>query len=244
MDFVYSDLEPNELRLLSPVLSSDNEDLCFNVSHVPRYKAPPYTAVSYTWGDFEPTGVIYLNGQAFKIRLNLWSCLHYLNPYSREGLWDHIWVDAICINQANDLERNAQVRLMDKTYTNARCVSVWLGLVPFLEGYQYQTSGLEPTRTLDRKGFNWEDSIDDLANRPYWSRVWVIQQVLLGLSVQLFCSRYWIDIKEFQSLLIHQPYINPWIDVYDDDIRPAKTSLYSALPVLMGRHCNKHLKFL
>jgi len=166
MKFTYSSLGSNELRLLRTIPGADDRDLRFDV---PRDTAPLYTAVSYTWGDDKPTEVVHLNGQIFHIRLNLWSCLYYLNLYARHEVWKHIWVDAICINQANDSKRNAQVRLMDKTYSNAACVSVWLGLVPAAE--KYMTIWPEPINTFDDEGFDWAESIVNLANRPYWSHV-------------------------------------------------------------------------
>lgn len=38
-----------------------------------------------------------------------------------------IWVDAICINQSDVKERNHQVHIMQRIYTNAASVVVWLG---------------------------------------------------------------------------------------------------------------------
>ncbi|KAJ3460680.1 hypothetical protein MRS44_011547 [Fusarium solani] len=38
-----------------------------------------------------------------------------------------IWVDQICINQADIDERSSQVALMDHIYTNARYVQIWIG---------------------------------------------------------------------------------------------------------------------
>ena len=38
-----------------------------------------------------------------------------------------IWIDAICIDQTNQRERNLQVNLMGEIYHRARAVVVWLG---------------------------------------------------------------------------------------------------------------------
>ncbi|KAL6353887.1 hypothetical protein LRP88_12882 [Fusarium phalaenopsidis] len=38
-----------------------------------------------------------------------------------------IWVDQICINQADIDERSSQVALMDRIYTNASYVQIWIG---------------------------------------------------------------------------------------------------------------------
>ncbi|PVH98072.1 heterokaryon incompatibility, partial [Periconia macrospinosa] len=142
----------------------------------PRTRATRYTAVSYTWGDGAPTESIFINGQHFSVRSNLWSCLYYMGQDRRAG-WTHLWVDAICIDQGNDQERSAQVRVMDVIYRNAFSVSVWLGLPPSAERYRVLS---EPIKTFDDDDFDWFDSVQELANRPYWGRFWVIQEFLLA----------------------------------------------------------------
>lgn len=128
-------LDSDHLRLLRPV-SLSHGNLHFSVITLRRaavnyYK---YTAVSYTWGDGSPSEIIFLDGQPFPVRPNLWSCLYYLGLASRHAEWEYLWVDAICINQDNDAERNSQVRCMDQTYSSATCVSIWLSFIPLPEG--------------------------------------------------------------------------------------------------------------
>jgi hypothetical protein len=38
-----------------------------------------------------------------------------------------VWIDAICINQDDILERNVQVQMMGMVYEKATCVLIWLG---------------------------------------------------------------------------------------------------------------------
>ncbi|KAE9379669.1 heterokaryon incompatibility, partial [Stipitochalara longipes BDJ] len=140
---------------------------------------PIYTAVSYTWGNADASEVIYLDNRRFYVRPNLWSCLYYMAQAARNAAWNYLWVDAICINQTNDAERSSQVRLMDQTYRDAVCVSVWLGLVTLPTDTMPYIPTQIPAKTLESDRFDWIDSIVDLSNRPYWSRVWVIQEFLL-----------------------------------------------------------------
>ncbi|PMD15827.1 hypothetical protein NA56DRAFT_556830, partial [Hyaloscypha hepaticicola] len=139
-----------------------------------------YTAISYTWGNEEATEVIYLDNRPFHVRPNLWSCLYYMARAVENAAWDYVWADAICIDQTNDAERSSQVRLMDQTYRDAVCVSVWLGLITLPEYIGSYLPTQVPIRTLESDGFDLQDSIVELSNRPYWSRVWVIQEFLLG----------------------------------------------------------------
>ena len=39
----------------------------------------------------------------------------------------YMWIDALCINQKNILERNREVPRMKEIYEHARCVIIWLG---------------------------------------------------------------------------------------------------------------------
>jgi hypothetical protein len=84
-----------------------------------------YEALSYEWGD--PNGPQYeilLDGQPFTVRRNLWQALRCLRTELRERT---LWVDAICINQEDVLERNHQVGMMGSIYNYASSVRVWLG---------------------------------------------------------------------------------------------------------------------
>ncbi|KAF2689623.1 hypothetical protein K458DRAFT_291584, partial [Lentithecium fluviatile CBS 122367] len=98
-------------------------------------------AVSYTWGDGEATLSVLLNNRSFSVKPNLWACLDHFTDdatkTSRAGrstnssAWTHIWVDSICIDQGNDTEKSDQVKRVDQTYSDAACVSIWLGDIPF-----------------------------------------------------------------------------------------------------------------
>jgi len=134
MDFAYdSSLASYELRLLQP-LAVNHRVLRFGTRRVLRASKTPYTAISYTWGNEDASKIIYLDDRRFRVRPDLWSCLYYMAHAARNnGAWDFLWVDAICIDQTNDAERNSQVRLMDQAHRDAVCVSVWLGLVTLPE---------------------------------------------------------------------------------------------------------------
>lgn len=244
MDFAYdSSLLSNELRLLQPLAVNDGI-LRFKTQRVQRATATPYTAVSYTWGGQDASEVIYLNNRRFHVRPNLWSCLYYLACAARNAAWEYLWVDAICIDQTNAAERNSQVRLMDQTYRDAVCVSVWLGFVTLPEEIMSYLPTNIPTKTLESDGFNWTDSIVDLSNRPYWSRVWVIQEFLLGRSVELYCSNNRIDWLEFQSILSHKAGIEQFYDANGDVPQGDRMIALAASSLVMGRHVDKHPEIL
>ena len=99
-------------------------DLEFELKVVSIDDAPKYNALSYVWGTLEATKPIIVNGQELLVTENLDFALRHIE-YA--NLSPAIWIDAICINQANNVERTEQVRLMKSIYSSAIGVVVWLG---------------------------------------------------------------------------------------------------------------------
>ncbi|KAJ4296384.1 hypothetical protein N0V90_006429 [Kalmusia sp. IMI 367209] len=230
MDFNYPKLDEDDLRLLRP-LTIQPDLLSFAMRSFPRTDTPPYTAVSYTWGEDAPTDLIYINAQPFHVRRNLWSCLYYMGQDSEAPL-THLWVDAICIDQTNDQERSAQVRAMGTIYRSAFCVSVWLGLPPWPA---WHAQPRKPVKMLDIDRFDWWNAIQELANRPYWRRVWVIQEFLLARDVNLYCGSNRMNFMYFNDLLGHQTegasYLEPGFDYARHE-----SGSWAAWPLIVGRH--------
>jgi len=59
------------------------------------------------------------------VRPNLAAALSHIRDADVER---RIWIDALCINQSDVTERNQQVHMMGRTYSNAERVLVWIGL--------------------------------------------------------------------------------------------------------------------
>ncbi|RDW71867.1 hypothetical protein BP5796_07901 [Coleophoma crateriformis] len=69
---------------------------------------------------------VWLNGILVEVRKNLHDALEALYA-TCNGNQRSLWIDALCINQINLLERNHQVQMMGSIYVTARRVLVWLG---------------------------------------------------------------------------------------------------------------------
>ncbi|KAI0384080.1 HET-domain-containing protein [Hypomontagnella monticulosa] len=80
--------------------------------------------LSYVWGKIWSDERISVDGKSFRVTKNLFESLRGLrNPdVSRT-----IWIDAICINQADNEEKTGQVRLMGDIYSKAKQTIIWLG---------------------------------------------------------------------------------------------------------------------
>jgi hypothetical protein len=88
--------------------------------------APPYEALSYAWGvPTTPEPYVVCHGAQLHVTENCVTALRRLrHRFFKRRL---LWIDSICINQTNIPERNHQVTLMSKIYTQAKRVVVWLG---------------------------------------------------------------------------------------------------------------------
>ncbi|KAE8836959.1 hypothetical protein PTNB73_07863 [Pyrenophora teres f. teres] len=85
-----------------------------------------YITISYTWGQLNevPRVPITCNGKTVLIFENLCAALRRLRRPNHVLL---IWVDALCINQDDTLERTHQVGLMGEIYSNSQETVIWLG---------------------------------------------------------------------------------------------------------------------
>jgi hypothetical protein len=87
---------------------------------------PKYTALSYVWGSYaSPRDTITCNGVELEITIGCAEALRQLRTHVAGPLI--LWVDAICINQADTVEKSRQIRLMQEIYTWAATTYVWLG---------------------------------------------------------------------------------------------------------------------
>ncbi|KUI62365.1 Heterokaryon incompatibility protein 6, OR allele [Cytospora mali] len=116
----------NEIRLLSlqPSKNIDGPITC-SLNTVSLDDKPLFEALSYVWGDATATADIFVDGVAFSATTNLHDALEHIRP--RTGDPRIMWIDAICINQNDDSERNHQVPLMQRIYSEAAAAVVWLG---------------------------------------------------------------------------------------------------------------------
>ncbi|KAM6478082.1 HET-domain-containing protein [Trichoderma sp. SZMC 28011] len=83
-----------------------------------------FDALSYVWGNPAVAGEIVCNNRRRSVGKNLYDALERLRLPDEERV---LWIDALCINQADNQEKTQQVRLMGEIYSKARRVLIWLG---------------------------------------------------------------------------------------------------------------------
>ncbi|KAK4553112.1 hypothetical protein LTR86_009839 [Recurvomyces mirabilis] len=84
---------------------------------------PRYTALSYTWRDEAESSDIYVNQHRISIRSNLHQALERMRQPDKTRT---VWIDALCINQADHEKIAAQVTRMANIFSLASQVVVWL----------------------------------------------------------------------------------------------------------------------
>jgi hypothetical protein len=96
-----------------------------SVLHLGDEARTKFSALSYVWGnDGDECFSILCAGIIVPVLPNLYSALYHLR--NRLGTFT-IWVDAICINQEDDGEKEHQIPLMGEIYAESEYVYVWLG---------------------------------------------------------------------------------------------------------------------
>jgi hypothetical protein len=84
--------------------------------------------LSYAWGKgYIENKAIILNGCKFNVSATLDNALQHIRQHRKSLAVDHLWIDAICINQSDTPEKSEQVVHMKEIYENACQVIVWLG---------------------------------------------------------------------------------------------------------------------
>ncbi|KAJ9157597.1 hypothetical protein NKR23_g371 [Pleurostoma richardsiae] len=171
----------------------------------------PYHALSYVWGDPSVKDIIRVNGASIEVTTNLASALRHVRQ-TNGAL--RLWVDSVCINQADSEEKGSQVAMMTDIYRDAESVIVWLGDGTDDSGLAMRTvrewgppEFKHDRHLLDifmKSGFDglerkWT-ALNKLFSRPYWSRRWVFQEILLGRSVKLHCGSDVVDWDDFKGL--------------------------------------------
>jgi hypothetical protein len=178
-------------------------------------------ALSYCWGNSSDKVRIQLNGNGFLVTKNLHTALLRLRQPNQQRT---LWIDAIYINQTDDEEKSRQVPLMRRIYQSCDRVLIWLGeqdegtklAYSFLEllapwGRERKAAGVEARRymELDEKLLErrmsaahqrrYWGAIYSLFSRPWFQRVWVIQELAVCREAIMMCGTYSINWDEVEE---------------------------------------------
>lgn len=199
-------------RLLSllPGLFDAEVQVEMRVMNLDDWEAEQYGCLSYVWGDPSITEPILVNNHQVQVTINLHDALQYVRKRDESV---KIWVDAVCINQADTIEKNHQVHLMAEIYKRCAQVYIWLGKQeaisvvdgdPFrylrhFEGNRHfhQLPGYHRDQGDNTFVFTKNDEMTSLLNDfltlgrcPWWTRAWTVQESLLPQKTR-FMYAHW-----------------------------------------------------
>jgi hypothetical protein len=209
------DLDEVRLIALQPCGDSRHPIEC-KILNVRLSDQPQYEALSYMWGSDDDSKIIDIEGREFQIRQNLRLALKQLRGLTQERI---LRIDALCINQVNISERNNQVGFMSLIYSRAMCVVAWLGpevdgsheAISFLK--QIDDGSIEVER-LDRPRLRGKwSSVLKLCELQYWTRLWIIQELVLAPRVLLCWGRDELpadSITRIRDLLMNTQKARTW----------------------------------
>jgi hypothetical protein len=122
--FTYDPLDGDQIRLLTVDRLTRESAQC-QLRTYSRSLAPEYDAITYCWGDDKTLATINCNGSNLRIRRSLFRILKYL--CHRKPPYRPLWIDAICLNQDDNVEKAVEVPLIHKLFANATRTIAWLG---------------------------------------------------------------------------------------------------------------------
>ena len=223
--------EPHQTRLIELLPSTDPQSqlTCrISVLDLEFKNGQTYEALSYTWGEKTESSTIVCNGHGFTVTRNLESALRVLRLSDRIR---NLWVDQICINQGDLVERSHQVAIMGDIYRNAGQNLVWLGeaadgsdeamgLIHYLLDAWKKYCQSHPGRSFlkyygklripKESDPRWEQ-LGMWFARPWWGRIWIIQEISLARNVTVHCGNMscsWNDIRDFARF----SFFGTWLD--------------------------------
>jgi hypothetical protein len=183
--------------------------------------------VSYVWGSSEDPSYAYIHDNETRITpitRNIDIALRRLRDESRTRV---IWVDALCINQRDTIEKSRQVALMGDIYSLASCVLMWLGPeedgsddalklleslgeeieVDWNDGHMRASSHCTNVEwadtTIPLPFMNGElNSVLALFARPYFRRAWIRQEIALAEEATVYCGLRTMPLETFQRAIV------------------------------------------
>ncbi|KAL1646829.1 hypothetical protein SLS58_002964 [Diplodia intermedia] len=180
LQYTYAPLQHvDEIRLLRIAPGTWNDPIHCDIFHCRLSQNVSYEALSYTWGSEEkPFTINRGENRWLAVTSNCFDAMRRLRKPDRPRT---LWIDAVCINQANDLERGHQVKNMPQIYREADQVIVYLGEADDEQSREaweyirhYKWLYIEPSRSV---------ALMDLLRRPWFSRIWVLQEVYMARSL-------------------------------------------------------------
>ncbi|KAK6438351.1 hypothetical protein LTR95_005454 [Oleoguttula sp. CCFEE 5521] len=231
---IYRPLDPSkkEIRHLHLRPGIGAQDLAASLVHVELSdpKAAAYETISYAWGDASRRATLDIDGHILSVPQTAAAALRCMRLPDRDRV---LWIDSICINQADIGERGSQVAMMADVYTRAVCTLAHVDVpecdfdlvVSSIAAVRSQCEH-EPSslRDLDPhaavEGFGGTSplslglgdtaviALQQFLEAAWFRRLWVLQETTLSKRTILHCGSGTLELDhvfEFVEILFQDP---------------------------------------
>ncbi|KAL2692527.1 hypothetical protein Neosp_002937 [[Neocosmospora] mangrovei] len=192
-----------QIRVLVLKAGKLEDPLQCELEHVNLQQGPIYEALSYTWaddkGDDSMSRAIRCGNESQFIGITK-NCELALLRLRKQDVDRRLWVDAVCIDQSNILERNHQVKNMIAIFRSAIRVVVFLGegnpILDRLVDYMSNDTGGQLPQVTD---------FISLFRSRWFHRVWVLQEVAVAKSILVMYGTKqmsWMDLIKHGNLFL------------------------------------------
>ncbi|KAL2071239.1 hypothetical protein VTL71DRAFT_12474 [Oculimacula yallundae] len=191
------------ILILLPGVVDDPIHILLQTTSFTDDNIPDYEALSYAWGSTDNPKSIQVGDEVsdlttLEVTSNLAQALPYLRHLTEPRT---LWIDAICVNQQDLVERGSQVKRMPDLFSKAKSVVVWLGpetpdsalALNMLQriGSTIHVDWLRSTYVAEDTALLDEDrrvtctaaeilSIAGILSRSWFERLWIVQEICLA----------------------------------------------------------------
>jgi hypothetical protein len=262
------DTTTNEIRLLKLFPPRyDGDSMIRGELHHTDLKEDTFTCISYAWDgpyltNFPPPSLCYLrlsSDSQVPLQRNLAALLLTLLltwPASEPPTSLTLWIDAVCINQEDVVERSREVTRMQDIYSAAEAVLAWLGpeehdsnsAISLAHSVWEIRDSTVPEGDLDeawngiRRVLFTKDHIphwraaDSLFKRRLWTRLWICQEITLAKDLTFLCGTMFLSRKSAllfaYEMMTHYIPLSLYMDSHGSDI--PRSNVEIAFSMLRG----------
>ena len=214
-------LSKDHIRLVTIDPGQYDDPISCGLNAVSLQSALVFNALSYCWDPCPCLETIKVNGEdGFSIDEHLLQALRRLRLASTNRC---VWIDALCINQADEAEKSQQVAIMRNIYSKSQQTLIWLGETEFFGPYE-KNCRLRPDGFCTERGlraathgnmtkvFNEKIGRDEMCasggkhhNRVWWKRLWVVQEYAFSTTLpHVMIGSHTISWAFFATLQWHK----------------------------------------
>jgi hypothetical protein len=188
----------NSTRVLELAADLDNqpEVLRGKLIEIDLDNPPEFEAVSYVWGQRKTTSKIFckMPGGAEEEITITGNGEDLLRRFSHRDKSRLLWVDAICINQRDLIERSQQVSIMSHVYAKAQCVLVWLPNDDVEKWADFDPVALRgwftgPHSATRANYFALKKEFQYIGSSSWFKRVWTILEFAFACDCEIYYSK-------------------------------------------------------